>query len=88
MRRQLTEGIARLWRGAHWSKEYGEHPGTVPLIMMIAAGCVAGADRHPAWGPFLGGGVMAAVFGPLWLVGCWHRGDRGTDAMRERETRW
>ena len=56
MRRQLTAGIARLWRGAHWSKEYGEHPGTVPLIMMIAAGCVAGADRHPAWGPFLGGG--------------------------------
>ena len=74
MRRKLE----RLWRGAHGSEQYGSHPGTPPLLVMIAAGAIAGVDRNPLWGPLLGGGLFAALYGPLWLIGCWHRGDART----------
>ena len=91
---QTLRPLRRLWRGARWSHEYGSHPGTVPLLVLVAAGAIAGADRDPVWGPLLGSGVMAALYGPLWLIGCWHRGDsasarRGSGPGRSRgeETR-
>ena len=72
---RIRARLKRLWRGARWSEEYGSHPGTPPLLVMIAAGAIAGADRNPLWEPLLGGGLFAALYGPLWLIGCWHRGD-------------
>ena len=88
----------RLWRGARWSEYYGSHPGNVPLVVMIVAGGIAGSDRDPVWGPLLGSGVMAALFGPLWLRGCWDRGklpkgapkgdtDTGADKGNDRTRR-
>ena len=83
----MLKPLRRLWRGARWSDEYGSHPGTPALIFLIAAGGLAGIDRDPVWGPLLGAGVMAVLFVPLWLIGCWHRGDAGTRGPGPRTRR-
>lgn len=74
MKVRLTKVLSRRYRGARWSEEYGSHPGTVWLVAGIGAGCVAGSDRDPIWGPVQGACVMTVLFGPLWLRGCWNRG--------------
>lgn len=58
--------MSRIIAGLRWSKECGDHPGTVPLVAMVALGAVAGG--------FVGAGVMLAMFGPLYLYGAWERG--------------
>lgn len=52
--------------GLRWSKTCGDHPGTVPLVMLVTLGLTAGG--------ILGAFVMLAVFGPLYLYGAWERG--------------
>ena len=81
MRRALT----RIRRGACWSEKYGAHPGTAPLLTLILAGGIFGADRDPVWGALLGAGIMAFGLGPLWLLGCWGRGNT-SHAEPESET--
>ena len=66
--------MRRLIRGARWSKEYGHHPGTPYLSFMVVAGFYAGLQRGWGWG-IAGSGIMLLVFGPIWLMGCWNRGD-------------
>ena len=79
----MLRALKRLWTGARWSEEYGHHPGTAPLVVVTAAGAIAGADRHPVWGPLLGSSVIAVLYGPLWLVECWQRGAEQSAAAAE-----
>lgn len=46
--------------------EYGEHPGTVILAVMVVAGLFAGG--------LVGGLVMLLIFGPIYLMGAHDRG--------------
>jgi hypothetical protein len=52
--------------GLRWSKECGDHPGTVPLLCLVGLGAAAGG--------FVGALVMTAIYGPMFLWGCWCRG--------------
>jgi len=66
--------IKRLIRGARYSEKYGHHPGTEMLVAILVCGAIAGL-RHGIWGA-LAGFFLAAVFAvPLWLIGCWERGE-------------
>ena len=58
--------MKRLVRGAQWSEEYGAHPGTVPMLILIGAGAVTAG--------WPGGLLTTAAAVPLWLMGCWGRG--------------
>jgi len=58
--------LTRIWRGMHWSKKYGSHPGNTPVVVMIVLGGLAGG--------VMGAGVMAVMFGPLYIIGAYQRG--------------
>jgi len=57
--------LIAIWRGL-WSDRYGPHPGMLALVGLLLLGLVAGS--------WLGLGIMAAVFGPLYLIGAYERG--------------
>lgn len=58
--------FTRIWRGMHWSKRYGSHPGTVPVGVLVVLGWLVGG--------FTGASVMAVMFGPLYILGAYQRG--------------
>lgn len=59
--------LTRIWRGMHWSEQYGSHPGNAPVVAMIVLGCLAGGVT--------GAVVMALMFGPLYIIGAYKRGE-------------
>lgn len=64
--------IKHVIRGCGTLPNYGEHPGTVPLIGLIFLGVIAGAKG--GWmGCVMGAGVMLAIFGSIYLVGAYTR---------------
>jgi hypothetical protein len=65
--------LRQIARGCGHVPGYGEHPGTVPLVMLIVAGGLAGLERG-VLGGLVGALLMAAVFGPVYLYGAYTRG--------------
>ena len=65
--------IHRIVRGARYSEEYGDHPGTAIVLFFIFIGGIAGLARGPL-GILFGAGAMALFFVPIWLWGCYERG--------------
>ena len=72
----VMKTFRRLKRGAGYSEKYGRNHGTTILAILVALGAVAGADKGLV-AALICAGVMLAVFGPVWLIGCWETG--GTD---------
>ena len=73
--------IERVMRGMRWSPKYGSHPGTPWLLFFIVLGGLAGSYRESIAGIALGAVVMAAIYGPIYLWGCWETG--GDDAWNQ-----
>lgn len=65
----------RLVCGARYSEKYGNHPGTAFLLFFVAVGGLAGLSSGGVSGLVFGSFLMFLFFVPLWLVGCWSRGD-------------
>jgi len=59
--------VKRIWRGMWYSEKYGHHPGWESLAMLLLIGGIAGGLR--------GFGIVLLIFGPMFLIGCWERGD-------------
>ena len=59
--------LKRIWRGLHYSDKYGSHPGTPILCVFVLLGAMAGR--------LAGALIMLAVFGPLYLIGAYERGE-------------
>jgi len=68
----MTKILRRLYRGARWSEAYGSHPGWTWVVILPTIGAIAGAGRDRM---LLGFVVMACAIVPVFLVGCWERGD-------------
>lgn len=66
--------LTRIYRGMRYSEKYGEHPGNVWIIVFLLMGAMAGADKGLLHS-LMGACIMAAIFGPLYLIGCYERGD-------------
>lgn len=66
--------LARIYRGMRYSEKYGEHPGNVWIICFLLMGAIAGADKD-FFHSLMGAIIMAVIFGPLYLLGCYERGD-------------
>ena len=54
------------------------HPGTPWLGLLTVLGVLAGVERGGYW-PLLGGLIMLAIFGSIWLVGAYEGGGRDDD---------
>lgn len=67
--------LKRLIKGARYSDKYGSHPGTIWLINFVSMGAIAGAQSGGLAGSLGGAAFMAVFLLPLWLIGCWERGD-------------
>ena len=65
----------RLIRGAKHSDKYGNHPGTNVMLVLITMGGLIGLESGYGYGFVFGSSLMAFFFFPIWLVGCWNRGD-------------
>lgn len=60
------------WRGCGYLPGYGHHPGTIPLVVMILLGGLAGLSG--GWhGAAAGTAIMAICFGGMYLVGAYGR---------------
>ena len=63
----MKKTIKRIKKGFFYSEEYGSHPGWGLLFLVTIAGLVVGGLK--------GMGLMFIAYFPLFLVGCWNRGD-------------
>lgn len=70
----LKKSIKRLVRGCMYSEEYGHHPGTEYLIILIILGFVAGVFRSGLFAGLFGAFVMLVIIGIPYLIGAWDRG--------------
>lgn len=63
---------AEIKRGAGRLPSCGAHPGTGILFGLIGIGAATGAGAtQPAWaGGLIGFALSAAVYLPMWLIGC------------------
>lgn len=81
----MLKTLRRIKIGAGYLDGYGEHPGTVVMIALIAACTLAGTgnvNMGPLPGAILGFCVSLAIFLPMWIVGCI---DRAKDYERDQE---
>ncbi len=62
----MSKHLCRIMRGIRYSEKYGDHPGNMIIVSLIACGWICGG--------WLGALVMAISFGPMYLIGCWSRG--------------
>ena len=68
----------RCCRSMRYSRKYGSHPGTLPVAGMIIVGAIVGLERSWLFG-LIGAGAMAVLLLPVWLTGCYTRGNIGWD---------
>jgi hypothetical protein len=66
--------IKQIIRGCGYVSGYGSHPGTLPVILFILLGGLAGIERGGLFG-FLGGCIFMSLFlVPIYLFGAYERG--------------
>lgn len=53
---------------------YGDHPGTPIIVWLLVIGALAGG--------WIGALLMGAVFGPIYLIGAY---DRGNDHLKDQQ---
>lgn len=70
--------IQHIIRGCGKLEYCGEHPGTEILFVLICMGMIAGA-KGGLLGCLVGSGLMALVFGPMYLYGAY---DRSVEDMK------
>lgn len=63
----MTKALRRILRGLRHSEKYGGHPGLFPLIFLTLLGVIAGGWR--------GALIMFTLFGVVFLVGAYKRGE-------------
>jgi hypothetical protein len=61
----------------------GSHPGTGVLVFFVLMGVISGLQRGDWEAGLIGGGVMLAFFGPIYLYGAY---DRAKSAARRART--
>lgn len=67
------------WRGMGTLPDYGDHPGVVVCVLLIAITAVGGAMRGGLRGAMLGAAMACVVYLPMLSYGAW---DRARDAER------
>lgn len=66
----MLKFFKRVWMGAGYLEGYGEHPGTLHVVVMILCCGLAGAKRGD-WAGFFGGIAIGVVaFLPFYIAGC------------------
>ena len=63
--------LRRIWRGATYCECQGHHPGKGLLLFLIGMGGFAGLHSGSLLHVLFGMGVMAGIFGSLFLWGCY-----------------
>ena len=58
--------LRRIYQGARWSPDYGSHPGTPIVLLLILSGTLACGWRGTV--------ATTVVFGALWCIGAYERG--------------
>lgn len=63
--------MRQILRGAGYLPHAGSHPGWPFLLVMIAAGCAAGAQGSGTTiGAAVGAVLMTLIIGPMFAIGC------------------
>ena len=70
--------LKHIWRGCGYLPDYGDHPGTPVLFLLIVLGVLVGASNG-FYGAVMGAGVMALIFGPVYLIGAYQRSKDSKD---------
>ena len=69
----MIKHIKRILKGCGYLEGYGTHPGTEWIMLFIFVGFMVGISDGTFYG-FLGAGLFALFFGPIYLYGAWSRG--------------
>lgn len=75
MKVRVKRVVACLMQGVRSSPRYGDHPGTIPLLVLLGCGAAAGG--------WVGIAVMLILCGPVYLYGAYERGE--LMAIEDRE---